>query len=321
LCLDALHERLYPFREALGTAFLCVHGADEFERLPDDFYVDLDGTSLSCGFHHTCALELRGDLDFGGALRCWGFNDHDQASPPQGHFIQVSSGHLYSCGIRGDETVACWGLQGQPPPGLFLQISAGEFHVCGVTKESEVQCWGGHVFAAITPPPGKYVQVSAGKDFSCGLRPNGIAVCWGDGRRGSTSPPTDVQFKQLSVSSYSHYACGVTALEGAVRCWGDGKRHGYSVDKPGPYLQVSTGNRVTCGIRALDGHIECWGVEVQLPHTEAFPHEWEQVTLGFQHVCGIHLEGGVVCWGHKFRGVEDQEGGHAVSVPDGFMVA
>jgi len=37
--------------------------------------------------------------------RCWGFNDHGQASPPQGHFMQVSSGHLYSCGIKVDEVV------------------------------------------------------------------------------------------------------------------------------------------------------------------------------------------------------------------------
>ena len=42
---------------------------EDFERLSDDFYVDLDGTSLSAGFHHTCALEMRSNYDYGGALR------------------------------------------------------------------------------------------------------------------------------------------------------------------------------------------------------------------------------------------------------------
>ena len=45
-------------------------GNDGFNRLPDDFYTDLDGTALSAGFHHTCALEMRTNIEFGGALRC-----------------------------------------------------------------------------------------------------------------------------------------------------------------------------------------------------------------------------------------------------------
>ena len=59
-----------------------------------------------------------------------------------------------------DETVECWGHQGQPGPGHFLQISAGEFHICGVTKESAVRCWGGHTRSAIAPPAGQFVQVA-----------------------------------------------------------------------------------------------------------------------------------------------------------------
>jgi hypothetical protein len=38
---------------------------------------------------------------------------------------------MFSCGIKVDETVECWGHMGSPEPGLFLQISAGEFHACG----------------------------------------------------------------------------------------------------------------------------------------------------------------------------------------------
>lgn len=206
-------------------------------RLPDDFYNDVDGTALSAGFHHTCALEMRPSIEFGGALRCWGFNDHGQASPPQGHFIQVSSGHLFSCGIRIDETVECWGQMAPPSEGLFLQISAGEFHVCGITKESTAKCWGGHVLAALRSPPGEFVQVSSGKDFSCGLRPNGRAACWGDTKKGKTRAPAGVLFKQLSASPYKHYACGVELHERGIVCWGEQNHHGYAANRTGPFSQ------------------------------------------------------------------------------------
>ena len=42
---------------------------EDLEQLPDDFYTDVDGTSLSAGFHHTCALEMRTNIEFGGTLR------------------------------------------------------------------------------------------------------------------------------------------------------------------------------------------------------------------------------------------------------------
>ena len=143
-------------------------------------------------------------LQFGGALRCWGANDFGQASPPSGHFIQVTSGHTYSCGVKIDETVECWGTLTFPPEGLFLQISAGENHACGITKDNTIACWGGggHLSEAVmNAPAGKFVQVSAGKDFACGLRTNGVVSCWGDDMKGKSSAPTDVQFKQVHQNS------------------------------------------------------------------------------------------------------------------------
>lgn len=98
------------------------------------------------------------------------------------------------------------------------------------------------------------MQVSAGKDFSCGLRPNGQAVCWGDARKGKTDPPKGVLFKQLSASSYSHYACGVELVERKIICWGQKNHHGYSDTKTGPFAQgksviVSLFRRQTFSVR------------------------------------------------------------------------
>uniref|UniRef100_A0A7S2SK61 non-specific serine/threonine protein kinase n=2 Tax=Rhizochromulina marina TaxID=1034831 RepID=A0A7S2SK61_9STRA len=257
---------------------------------------------------------MRPSVEFGGVVRCWGFNEHGQASPPPGVFIQVSSGHLFTCGIRMDETVACWGAMSQAPPGLFLQISSGEFHACGITKDSVVKCWGGHVPATNEAPPGEFVQVSSGKDFSCGLRPNGTVECWGEDIKGQTRAPTSSQFKQVSASSFNHYACALTLDNDAV-CWGE-NRHGQSTNRKGPFAQVSAGNKVTCAIRDSDGHIECWGAVNRLSTTEDLPHEWEQVTSGFHHTCGINANSELSCWGPTFKDVES-----AIAVPGNFLVA
>lgn len=287
--------------------------------LPEGFHGELDGTVVSAGFHHTCALESRPSVDFGGALRCWGFDEMGQASPPHGHFIQVSSGHLFSCAIAIDETVTCWG-QGPPSPkGLFLQISCGEFHACGLTKESEIKCWGGHSPVALAAPPGKFVQVSAGKDFSCALGANGLVACWGEGRRGCTKPPTDVQFRQVSASMFSSHACGVLYESGDVVCWGDNRRGQAPAHRAGPFVQVTAGNEATCAIGETDAHIECWGTPMRLTSTqtpEAPTHEWDQVTSGHQHVCAVNSDSGLQCWGPSHEHVDNP-----VDVPFGFLVA
>ena len=57
-------------------------------------------------------------------------------------FTQVSVGVGYTCGIRTDGTVACWGRnnygQSTPPGGTFSQVSAGWYHACGVGTDGTV---------------------------------------------------------------------------------------------------------------------------------------------------------------------------------------
>ncbi len=65
---------------------------------------------------------------------------------------KVSAGHSFTCGIRSNGAVRCWGKndvgQSSPPPYpkyAFQQVSAsvGGDHACGVLMENgAVQCWG-----------------------------------------------------------------------------------------------------------------------------------------------------------------------------------
>lgn len=62
---------------------------EDFEDLPEGFHKDVDSITIAAGGHHTCALEYRPGVDFGGPVRCWGRNDWGQSSPPEDIFVQV----------------------------------------------------------------------------------------------------------------------------------------------------------------------------------------------------------------------------------------
>lgn len=62
---------------------------EDFEDLPEGFHKDVDSITIAAGGHHTCALEYRPGVDFGGPVRCWGRNDWGQSSPPGDIFVQV----------------------------------------------------------------------------------------------------------------------------------------------------------------------------------------------------------------------------------------
>ena len=78
-------------------------GNDEenrFEDLPEGFHNDVDSITVAVGGHHTCALEYRPGVDFGGPVRCWGANHWGQSTPSDDVFVQASVVNR-KCGILG----------------------------------------------------------------------------------------------------------------------------------------------------------------------------------------------------------------------------
>ena len=70
----------------------------------------------------------------------------------------MSAGHLHTCGIKTNGSVACWGrnLEGQstPPAGTFTALGAGGDHTCGIKTDGSATCWGNDSSGEATPPPG-----------------------------------------------------------------------------------------------------------------------------------------------------------------------
>ena len=89
-----------------------------------------------------------------------------EGRPTASSLVSVSAGGSYTCGVRSDGSVACWGKNGAgqaaPPAGSFVSVSAGGGHTCGVRGNGSVVCWGNNRDGRATPPAGSFVSVSAG---------------------------------------------------------------------------------------------------------------------------------------------------------------
>mmetsp|Transcript_65877 Transcript_65877/g.121436 ORF Transcript_65877/g.121436 Transcript_65877/m.121436 type:complete len:859 (-) Transcript_65877:27-2603(-) len=104
-------------------------------------------THLSAGLQHVCGV-YGGNT--GGKLWCWGLNDNNQATPPEGSdYRTVEAGGEHSCALKTDGNVVCWGsnAKGQASPRAddmpMSQISAGQLHTCGLrAADNIVVCWG-----------------------------------------------------------------------------------------------------------------------------------------------------------------------------------
>ncbi len=219
-------------------------------------------TSLSSGQLHTCGIRTDG------TVTCWGgwgrvttciiYSDRSDCrtywehEPPKEQFSAVSSGYSYSCGLRTDGTVACWGTTGRGSPTSDIPaetfpISSGHGHSCGIRADQTVTCWGTIDEKAPEAPDGKFASISSGWRYSCGVRTDQTVTCWGNHRQ---TERLDGAF--TAVAAAGEYPCGIRT-DGTVTC-----DHWRFNAPEGTYTAISGGYAQFCGIR-IDGTINCWG--------------------------------------------------------------
>lgn len=209
--------------------------------------------------------------------------------------VQLTAGDGFTCALRAEGTVWCWGSNadrtlGQPAsitasseplevPQLtgVVQVASGYAHSCAVVRSGAVKCWGlnhngqlGHGTTqspVATPVPvaalEDAVHVSVGAFHSCALTRRGSVSCWGVGQQG--------QLGQGSLSSHDR-PVPVLGIDNAV--------------------SLHAGESSTCSLLA-SGEVRCWGqvLEALAP----FPHT--PVTLGFaEDVVELDVGGGGVCY-------------------------
>jgi len=237
-------------------------------------------------------------------------------------YVSVSAGESYTCGVRTDGSLACWGEnangQGAPPNGTFSSVSVGGVgdivvgpqgggggnFACGVRTDGSVACWGDNASGQATPPTGMFSYVSAGGAFACGLRTDGTIACWGDNSQGQATPLTGTF---LSVSAGSDHACAVLP-NNEVQCWGN-NIYGEAPYRNAAYLSVSAGYFYTCGV-TTNSTIACWGTNNFGAVSTAPTGSFSSVSAYTNFACGVQTDNTIVCWG---------SGVHGLTVPTGIF--
>ncbi|MEZ4393828.1 MAG: hypothetical protein R3A48_22375 [Polyangiales bacterium] len=212
-------------------------------------------------------------------ITCWGQNIGGQLGPSvdigrdrtpptavpgatQATRLVLGSG--YTCILRQDRTVWCWGTNinyqlgdgmGGPDmrrrepamvPGLtgVVDLAAGQFS-CAVRDDGHVFCWGlnfaGETASATqpTPTPAEVpgvttaVQAGVGSGFGCAVVQSGEVYCWGDNRLGQLGDrPRNLRMPPAAVPGVSNVvslAVGWSSTCALLRdqtvvCWGQGQR-------------------------------------------------------------------------------------------------
>jgi alpha-tubulin suppressor-like RCC1 family protein len=253
-------------------------------------------TSFSAGDYHTCAARTDG------TVWCWGYagygnlgdgttgdSDDLRTSPVQvlrgtstlKGVTTVAAAAGFTCAVRTDRTVWCWGdaSQGQLGNGQSglddhrtraVQVKRGSDALTGV---EHIATNGNHV---------------------CALRVNGSVYCWGYAERGQVGDGTtgDTDFVRSTAvrvrkgGGYLEDIVGIAAgyqhtcalrTDGSVWCWGDGsvgqlgdgdsgaghqRSKAIRVKRGSGYLTkvsgIAAGGNHTCA-RRTDGTVWCWG--------------------------------------------------------------
>ena len=186
----------------------------------------------------------------------------------------------------------------RPPTGLadaqFRQITVGQGFACGLRRDETIACWGDNGYSKATPPPGQFALVSAGKQHACALNAAGYAQCWGWAQDGRATPPADRAF--TAIAAGGSHSCGLTAT-GALQCWGKNNL-GQGDNHNGPFQSLSLGNRHTCALRP-EGTAWCQG-DNRSGQSGPPPGVFTQIAAGEYHTCGLRPGGQVECWGGDF---------------------
>ena len=225
-----------------------------------------------------------------------------------GVFVEVTAGARHACGLRVDDTIACWGhnteiwdidqvrtnREGQldAPSGRFTAISAGGYFTCGLRVDATIACWGNNFSGQLDAPAGRYTAVSAGSGHACALREGGFVDCWPPDTSGTTYI---APWRFAAIDAGDAHTCGLRA-DGIIKCWGVQGYESVARGPQGRWDRLAVGGTVACGVRA-DGTVACshWNWTQQEPY--------DSVAVGWDHACGVRrLDDSVACWAWDWGG-------------------
>ena len=231
-------------------------------------------------------------------------------------WLSVRAGGLYTCGIRLDHTLWCWG-----------QNDVGQLGL-GDTEKRATPSQVGHRT--------DWAGLDAGFDHTCATRTDHSLWCWGSGRagqlglrqKGGRTAPSRVGAETdwtSVVAGYTH-TCGIRT-DHTLWCWGGGSFAGQLglgdlKDRSRPtrvgtrtdWAVVRAGDSHTCATR-INQTLWCWGYNGhgQLglgdlgnrsrPIQVGKRTDWSHISAGDgYHTCALRTNHTLWCWGFNGSG-------------------
>jgi alpha-tubulin suppressor-like RCC1 family protein len=256
--------------------------------------VESTWASVGPGILHVCATRTNGSLwcwGDGGAVLAYGGPSGKSRPVQVGTALDwaqgkkdLGSGYRYSCVLKVDGALYCWGANGNGQLGLGDRVERT------VPTRVGTSTWS---------------SLAVGTLHACGIQTDGSLWCWGSNRFGQLGlhPGTPSNLPERCESSQEYAACGTSLV-----------RMGSASD----WTKVTAGGGHTCALNAA-GTLFCWGrnhagqlgsgvtgpqsCEVSYPLCNPEPVTvgggFADVWAGTSHTCARKATGQLLCWGRN----------------------
>jgi alpha-tubulin suppressor-like RCC1 family protein len=219
-------------------------------------------------------------------------------------------------GTGGTTATGGSGGAGTAPPAASA-VACGDGFTCALKSDGTVRCWGDNPYGQLgtgssssSPTPDSVwgienaVGVATGSQHACAVLSDGTVKCWGGADRGQigdgittyTFSPAPVEnlAKVTALSAGQYHTCAVQA-GGTVACWGlnSGSQLGHATTSSCTIPNNTTGPTAP---RTIDVPCGLTPVAVTgLANARA-------VGAGSGHSCALLADGTVSCWGNNSSG-------------------
>ncbi|MBP9691588.1 hypothetical protein KBD81_05925 [Candidatus Woesebacteria bacterium] len=222
-------------------------------------------------------------------------------------YKKVSAGQGFTCAIKYDDSIACWGGLGtddnkipEQINGKFVQLSSGASYMCAITKEKRLNCWGyGFQDSFMRDGSNPDVQmVHVGNPYSCFLDLSNSLGCWTNHQVNSGNMyQNSNKYSQIVINQT--LLCGIKMSDNSIVC--ENNQENIDLENvEGPFNEISAPYIFSymCAIKDSGG-IQCWGKDNSFG--ELIPPsggDFTKISTGTNTSCALDLDNILSCWGY-----------------------